>query len=137
MKSFSIESRKWLSRLPLGTNFKESWPVLAQESSYGRRRLARLLQVSVRTLDRYFQRHLAVSVSRWLREAQLANAYRQVLAGKPLKEVSFDVGFKQLSHFTKCFKARFGVPPSSLLPCVRCRAGRPIAPPFRILKYAE
>src|SRR5688572_485692 len=76
------------------------WEELAEKSRYDRHRLAKLLHVSVRTLDRHFQKRLSVSVSQWLMELQMADAYQQVLTGKPLKEISFDVGCKQPSQFT-------------------------------------
>lgn len=88
--------------------------MLARESFYSRQQLARLVKVSVRTLDRYFQTHLSMNVAGWLRELQLADAYNLVVSGTFLKEVAFNVGFKQPSHFSRCFKARFGLPPSAL-----------------------
>jgi AraC-like DNA-binding protein len=88
------------------------WTFLAEKSGYCRHRLAKYRHISVRTLDRFFQKHLALTVHKWLDELQLRTAYDQVVTGKPLKEISYDLGFKQQSHFTKCFKARFGVPPS-------------------------
>ena len=101
--------------IPVETDFTQDWALLAQKSGYCRHRLAKIVQVSTRTLDRYFEKHLSLSVKQWLSELQLVDAYDQVMTGKPLKEISFDVGFKQPSHFTKRFKARFGIPPSFLL----------------------
>ena len=94
--------------------FLQSWGHLAQQCRYRRNRLAKVLQVSVRTLERHFKKHFSLTVSEWLVELRLARAYDQVLTGKALKEISYDVGFKQPSHFTKSFKQRFGVPPSLL-----------------------
>ena len=94
----------------------QSWETLAQECCYCRRRLARLLHVSVRTLDRYFQKHLQINCRTWLREVQLVSAWARLLAGRPVKEVSYHLGFKQPSHFTRLFKARFGIPPSRVAP---------------------
>jgi len=90
------------------------WVLLAQKCRYRRELLARLLQVSLRTLDRYFKKHLSTTVGTWLRELQLADAYQQIKAGKPVKETAFEVGFKQPSHFTRRFKHRFGFLPSML-----------------------
>jgi AraC-like DNA-binding protein len=98
--------------IPAKTDFIPNWTLLAQESDYCPHRLAKLLQVSVRTLDRYFQKHVSSTVHKWLAGLQLTTAYQQLLAGKPLEEISFPVGFRQPSHFLKRFKARFGVPPS-------------------------
>jgi AraC-like DNA-binding protein len=131
MRNLSSESIGKRSAIPVEADFVQSWTLLAQKSGYCRHRLAKLLQVSTRTLDRYFGKHLSLSVRQWLTESQLVDAYRQIITGKALKEISFDVGFKQHSHFTKRFKARFGVPPSLL---VRPRAlvtARSLAHPYK------
>jgi AraC-like DNA-binding protein len=93
---------------------QREWALLAQKCRYRREPLARLVHVSLRTLDRYFKKHLSTTVGTWLRELQLADAYQQIKAGKPLKEAAFEVGFKQPSHFTRRFKHRFGFLPSVL-----------------------
>ena len=111
--------------IPVEIDFIQNWALLAQKSGYCRHRLAKIVQVSTRTLDRYFEKHLSLSVQQWLSELQLVDAYDQVMTGKPLKEISFDVGFKQPSHFTKRFKARFGIPPSLLLGCRAFAAAKP------------
>jgi AraC-like DNA-binding protein len=116
MTTLPILLRDSLSAPPYEALFTSSWEGLARTSSYCRHRLARTFQISVRTLDRHFQKHFSMSVQQWVVELQLVDAYAQVLAGKPLKEISFDVGFKHRSHFTRSFKARFGIVPSLLKP---------------------
>lgn len=112
----SSESRARRSLAPpSGAKFLQDWEHLAQKCRYRRKRLAELLQVSVRTLERHFEKHFSSTLGEWLNELRLAKAYDQVVSGKALKEISYDSGFKQPSHFTKCFKKRFGVPPSLLL----------------------
>jgi AraC-like DNA-binding protein len=122
MRTFGFESIGERPAIPQETNFVQNWEVLARTSGYRRHRLAKLVKVSTRTLDRHFEKHLSLSVQQWLSELRMAVAYDQVMTGKPLKEISFDVGFKQPSHFTKRFKARFGIPPSLLL------GSRPLVP---------
>lgn len=93
---------------------KGDWAVLAQKCRYRRESLSSLLQVSSRTLDRYFKKYLFTTVGIWLGELRLIEAYQQILAGKSLKEASFATGFKQASHFSRTFKSRFGILPSML-----------------------
>jgi AraC-like DNA-binding protein len=90
------------------------WAVLAQKCRYRREPLADLLQISSRTLDRYFKKHLSTTVGAWLLELRLTHAYEQIQAGQSLKEASFATGFKQASHFSRTFKSRFGILPSIL-----------------------
>lgn len=93
---------------------EKKWACLAQQCRYRREALAKMLQVSQRTLDRYFKKHLGTGPSAWLRELQLNDAYQQIVAGKSLKEAAYEVGFKQASHFSRRFKGRFGIQPSLL-----------------------
>ena len=93
---------------------QREWALLAQKCRYRREPLANLLQISSRTLDRYFKKHLLTTVGTWLRELQLNDAYEQIKAGESLKEAAFAVGFKQAAHFTRSFKGRFGILPSVL-----------------------
>src|SRR5687768_9247002 len=90
---------------PADAQFMQSWEELAQRSRYCRHRMAKLVHVSVRTLDRHFQRYYSLSTAAWLTKLQMAEAYQQVLTGKLLKEISYDVGFKQPSHFSRRFKS--------------------------------
>src|SRR5687768_7475833 len=108
MRIDNFESNGESRAPPVETGFIDNWPLLAQKSGYCRHRLAKNLQVSTRTLDRYFEKHLSLSAQQWLSESRLVDAYDQVMTGKPLKEISFDLGFKQPSNFTRLFKARFG-----------------------------
>jgi len=114
MKEFSalVISHRSPANCPHDEN--GDWAVLAQKCRYRREALADLLQVSSRTLDRYFKKHLSTTVGTWLGELRLSEAYNQIMAGKSLKEASFATGFKQASHFSRTFKSRFGILPSVL-----------------------
>lgn len=94
--------------------FVQEWEVLAQKASYRARELAELCQASLRTLERHFQKHYDVTVSEWLRELRLKQAYDALQKGKSVKEVAFEQGYKQVSHFSREFKQQFGVSPSFL-----------------------
>jgi transcriptional regulator GlxA family with amidase domain len=94
--------------------FVQKWEVLAQKAGYRARHLAELVQTSLRTLERHFQKHYGVTVSKWLRELRLKHAYNLLQTEKSVKEVAFDHGYKQVSHFSREFKNHFGVSPSFL-----------------------
>ena len=53
---------------------------------------------------------------RYLLRVRLDRASRMLLDGKPVTETCFEVGFSNLSHFTRSFRRRFGRAPSSLKP---------------------
>ena len=57
-----------------------------------------------------------MTVSQWLKDLRLNQAYQNLLKGKSVKEVAFDHGYKQMSHFSREFKSHFGISPSFLHP---------------------
>ncbi|MGZ8901036.1 MAG: helix-turn-helix transcriptional regulator [Limisphaerales bacterium] len=93
-----------------------NWEVLAAESNYCPSELARLCHVSLRTLQRRFAQNYGMTISDWMRQIRLAKAYARVVSGEPIKAVAYDLGFKQLSHFSRVFKEVHGVAPSFISP---------------------
>jgi AraC-like DNA-binding protein len=96
--------------------YVQQWESLAENAGYRPSDLAALCQISLRTLERHFQKNYGVTVSLWLRELRLGKAYQGLLTGKSVKEVAYEQGYKQVSHFSREFKNHFGVSPSFLLP---------------------
>jgi transcriptional regulator GlxA family with amidase domain len=94
--------------------FVQDWEMLAQKAGFRPSELAGLCQTSLRTLERHFQRNYGVTVSHWMRELRLGQAYKCLQQGKSVKEVAYDHGYKQMSHFSREFKSQFGVSPSFL-----------------------
>jgi AraC-like DNA-binding protein len=46
----------------------------------------------------------------------MCEAYSRLMAGHRVKEVAIDLGYKQVSHFSRDFKSAYGVPPSNISP---------------------
>ena len=92
-----------------------TWESLAAEAQYRAGDLARLLDVSLRTLQRYFRAKYNCTVSDWLRELRLESARQRLPFSGSVKEVAFDLGYKQPSHFTRDFKQRYGVSPRTFI----------------------
>ena len=97
-------------------HFVQEWESLAEEASFRASELAGLCQISLRTLERHFQKHYGCTVSKWLRDLRLKKAYEGLMTGKAVKEVAYDTGYKQMSHFSRDFKSHYGIAPSMLLP---------------------
>jgi AraC-like DNA-binding protein len=93
----------------------QEWQSLAERAQFRAQELASLCQVSLRTLQRHFRQNYGLTVSKWLRDIRLRQAYGLLLQGSSVKEVAYDLGYKQLSHFSRDFKDYFGVSPSFLL----------------------
>ena len=93
----------------------ENWEQLAKEAHFRPQALAERCGVSMRTLQRHFRARYDQTVSDWLRELRLNQAFNSLKGCESVKEVAFDLGYKQPSHFTRDFKKRFGVPPRAVL----------------------
>jgi len=73
---------------------------------------ARLCHRSLSSFKREFALHFEVSPAKWLLPRRLdysADLLRN--SAMNVTEVAFDSGFEDVSHFSRTFKARFGVPP--------------------------
>lgn len=72
------------------------------------------MRVSVRTVHKRFEA-ADLTFRHWLLEQRL-EACRRALADPrcaavPASQIAYGLGFNDMSHFTKAFRARFGVPP--------------------------
>jgi len=94
----------------------QTWELLAFKAAFKPKNLAKLCNVSLRTLQRHFAKHYGMTVIQWLSAVRLREAHARLKSGIRVKEVAYDLGFKQLSHFSREFKKIYGVPPSLLNP---------------------
>jgi AraC-like DNA-binding protein len=119
-ESYTSNVNKW-SKLQVSGVGQErpvdaDWQRLARNAGYRATKLAELSQVSLRTLQRHFRAQYSQTVSDWLTELRLRDAEDRIRAGGRVKEVALDLGYKQLSHFSRAFKRAHGQPPSRVTP---------------------
>ncbi len=83
------------------------------EAPQSRAELARIAGVSVRQLERLFQRHLGHGIHRQYRSMRLERA-RQLLreTAFPVLDVAVATGFASASQFARAYRRAFGEPPS-------------------------
>jgi AraC-like DNA-binding protein len=89
--------------------------------------LARVVGMGTRSIQLAFQRHRGYSPSHFLRECRLGRARRMLVQAAPgttVLAVALACGFGSQSHFTLCYRRRFGETPSETL---RAGAGAPPA----------
>ena len=96
-------------------NWVQLWEKLAGIAQYDARELARLCSISLRQLERNFNRELDRSPHDWLNEKRIQAARQLLLSGGPVKRVAFELGYKQVSHFCRQFKAYNQITPSQFL----------------------
>lgn len=85
------------------------------DSALGAPRVAAALNMSVRTLNRLFARE-GESAMRWLLDERLMACHRALteVRARSVSDVAVEYGFSDLSHFSRVFKAKFGIPPSEV-----------------------
>jgi AraC-like DNA-binding protein len=69
--------------------------------------------MSIRTMQRIFQRDLGTDFESWRRQARLTKAVELLVSGSSVKEVAFTVGYRQSSAFVEAFRRTFGATPKA------------------------
>lgn len=68
---------------------------------------------SLSTFKRDFKKYSTLSPREWLIQRRLEAAHELLRnGGRKVSEICFEVGFKNLSHFSKVYKEMYGVPPT-------------------------
>ncbi|HWY75229.1 MAG TPA: helix-turn-helix domain-containing protein [Verrucomicrobiae bacterium] len=93
------------------------WRDAISRSGWRAARLARQLDVSRRQLQRYTRAMFHQSPQDWLDEQRLKVAGDQLQKLRSAKRVAYELGFKQLSHFSREFKRFHGLSPREFLAC--------------------
>ncbi len=73
---------------------------------------AKLCHRSLSSFKREFQVHYQDTPGKWLLQRRLDHAAKLLRASSlNITEITFESGFEHVSHFSRVFKTRFGVPP--------------------------
>ncbi len=77
-------------------------------------RIAHATGLSRRQIERLFRRHLDCVPKRYYLEMRLRRARELLLqTSMPIMDVTTSCGFKSPPHFSRCYRAQFGHPPSA------------------------
>jgi AraC-like DNA-binding protein len=68
---------------------------------------------SIRTVERAFRREVGLSFESWRRQTRLVKAIELLVAGRQIKEVAFEVGYRQPSAFVEMFRQTLGMTPKA------------------------
>jgi AraC family transcriptional regulator, chitin signaling transcriptional activator len=90
------------------------WQTLAHRAQFKPGKIAQLCGVSSRTVQRHFRQSYGCTLGQWLRSYRLDIAYHRLAAGETIKLVAMELGYKQLSHFSRDFKRQYGCAPRFL-----------------------
>lgn len=94
-------------------NYTENWPELARQARWSASKLAEKCGVSVRTLERHFNKKVGKSPKLWLTERRQCHAIKLLRDGSSVKEVSILLGYKHSTHFSRKFKNYWGFCPTA------------------------
>ncbi|HXR46659.1 MAG TPA: helix-turn-helix transcriptional regulator [Candidatus Limnocylindrales bacterium] len=111
-----------MARLARPENFQQ-WLEMAQKSNYSATLLSKKLKVSPRQLRRFTHVDFGRSPQNWLNEQRLVRAGKMLKRLRSVKAVAFQLGFKQVSHFSREFKLQYGVAPTAFLNWNNSQAG--------------
>ena len=90
-----------------------SWLRIVEEAEYRAPALAKVLNVSERTLQRSFKRELRISPQAWLDRLRDKIAEELLLQGERTKEIAYRLHFLSPSDFCHRFKSIHGVSPKA------------------------
>jgi len=68
---------------------------------------------SPRTIQRIFRREVGLSFESWRRQFRLMKAIELLACGCPVKEVAFEIGYRQSSAFVEVFRRTLGATPKA------------------------
>jgi len=74
--------------------------------------LAAKIAMSERNFYRKLKANLKMNPTEYVRRFRLSKARLLLAEGKPVSDVSIDVGFSSHSYFGRCFRAQYGCSPS-------------------------
>ncbi len=94
---------------------REQWREVARQSRYRLKPLSEQFQVCQRHLRRYSWELFGCSPQDWLDQERLTLAPDLLKELRSVKQVTFDLGFKHVSHFSRKFKEWYGLSPTAYL----------------------
>ncbi|HMD49921.1 MAG TPA: helix-turn-helix transcriptional regulator [Bryobacteraceae bacterium] len=81
--------------------------------------LSKSAGASVRTVERAFRRDTGLSFESWRRQFRLMKAIGLLVEGRPVKEVAFEIGYRQPSAFVQMFRSTLGATPKAWISALR------------------
>lgn len=85
---------------------------------------AKLLNVTVKTLNRMARQHLEKTVGEMISERIVTQAKHELYLGeKPIKQIAVDLGFQDVAYFSRFFKVQTNVSPNAYRKSFRSAEG--------------
>ena len=82
-------------------------------SDLGPNELAQLTNLSLSSFKRMFKKTYHDTPANYFKQKRLEKAAEfLILTDKSIGEIAYECGFKEIAHFSFCFKEKFGISPS-------------------------
>jgi AraC family mar-sox-rob regulon transcriptional activator len=91
------------------------WESLVVEARYSPRELCARCGFSMRHVQRVVLKKFNMNLGWFVSAVRMMKAYNLLKSGFTVKETALGLGFKQVSHFCRCFKRHFHANPSAVL----------------------
>ena len=92
--------------------YVENWLELAKKANWSVTKLAKLCDVSSRTLERYFFKTNGKTPKAWLSEQRQHKAMEFLRDGTPVKQTAAVLNYKYANHLSRDFKRYWGYCPT-------------------------
>jgi AraC-like DNA-binding protein len=92
------------------------WKRLAQQAEFQPAKMAALCSISLRQLERFFEKQFKQTPGSWTRRLKCRLAVQLISCGWSNKAVVDELNFADEAHFCHEFKKTFGVSPQSFAP---------------------
>jgi transcriptional regulator GlxA family with amidase domain len=99
----------------------QNWLELALAAKWSATTLAKNCGVSLRTLERHFEKYMGKSPKAWVLEERLLHAKELVQSGLRVKEAAGSLDYKHPNHLTNGFKDYWGYSPTNRPPPMRAQ----------------
>lgn len=93
----------------------QNWHELARQANWSAVKLAKLCNVSMSTLKRYFNKNMGKTPKTWLTEQRQYKAAKAIQSGVSVKESAFQLGYEHPNQFSREFRKFWGYCPTSLI----------------------
>ncbi len=92
------------------------WEKLAKAAKFKPSTMAALCPISLRQMQRFFEKEFAKTPRQWIRELRCQRAFQLVQEGWSNKAIAAELHFAGESHLCHEFKRVFGLSPQSYAP---------------------
>ncbi len=110
----------------------EEWREMAKKAKFSPIAPAKLMQRSLRDLELHSKAKFALTPGVWLNNERMRLASELLLTHLEIKEIADQLGFKQLSHFSRMFKEYHQLSPRAFRRRFRSKPEQPTAEPSPI-----